>query len=199
MSTYEHMLHLARAGANLLHVASYEWERVRGLAIGLSNVLSLSLRAWSQSTGMLACVDEKFQATDADANDPLEVLKQIHASEVPGIWLLEDFQPFLKEDHHPILRWLRELARMPAEPRKIVLLSTPLPGLPIDLRKEIPTLELDLPGVEDLHLVLQDVANTLKVTLRRVEVLGKGMYDNVPLEDVPIGPFSTRTHSPSST
>ncbi|MBK9263306.1 MAG: hypothetical protein IPM54_26320 [Polyangiaceae bacterium] len=29
------------------------------------------------------------------------------------------------------------------------------------------------------------------LTLRRVEVLGKGMYDNVPLEDVPIGPFST--------
>lgn len=171
MSTYEHMLHLARAGANLLHIASYEWERVQGLAIGLATEWRLPLRVWSQSTGMRSCVDGKLQTDDAGSTDPLEVLKHIHASDEPGIWLLEDFQPYLREDHHPILRWLRELARMPTVPRKLVLLSTPQAGLPIDLRKEIPTLELDLPGVEDLHLVLQDVANTLKVRASADEAL----------------------------
>jgi SpoVK/Ycf46/Vps4 family AAA+-type ATPase len=43
---------------------------------------------------------------------------------------------------------------MPASPRKVVVLSTPLPGLPVDLRKEIPTIELPLPGVDDLRFVL---------------------------------------------
>ena len=47
---------------------------------------------------------------------------------------------------------------MSSSPRRLVLLSTPLPGLPIDLRKEIPTIELPLPGVDDLRIVLQDVA-----------------------------------------
>ena len=58
MSTYDHLLHLSRAGAPLLHIASYEWERVRGLVIGLSNALDLPLKVWSQSTGLLACNED---------------------------------------------------------------------------------------------------------------------------------------------
>jgi ATP-dependent 26S proteasome regulatory subunit len=159
MSIYEHLLHLSRAGAPLLHIASYEWERVRGLVIGLSGELNLPLKVWSQSTGLLACdPDGDLSTEDEAATDPLEILKTVHASDEPGVWLLEDFQPFIREEHHTLLRWLRELARLPISPRKLVVLSTPLPGLPIDLRKEIPTLELELPGVEDLRVVLRDAA-----------------------------------------
>jgi len=172
MTTYDHLLHLSRAGATLLHIASYEWERVRGNVIGLSNALDLPLHIWSQSTGLLACSEtgETSVADDA-ALDPLEMLRQIHSTDEPGIWLLEDFQPFLREEHHPLLRWLRELARMPTSPRKVVVLSTPLPGLPMDLRKEIPTVELDLPGVDDLRVVLQDAAAALNVRASDDEAL----------------------------
>jgi ATP-dependent 26S proteasome regulatory subunit len=164
MSTYHHLLHLSRAGAPLLHIASYEWERVRGLIIGLSDELKLPLKVWSQSTGLLACDQEgTTSAEDESATDPLEVLRQIHGAEEGGVWLLEDFQPFLREEHHTLLRWLREIARLPTAPRKVVVLSTPLPGLPIDLRKEIPTIELELPGVDDLRHVLQEAATALGV------------------------------------
>ena len=50
--TYDHLLYLSQAGANVLHLASYEWERVRGLVIGLAGQQSLPLRNWSQSTGV---------------------------------------------------------------------------------------------------------------------------------------------------
>lgn len=164
MSTYEQLLHLAKAGANIVHIASYEWERVRGSIVGLANYCRLPLRVWSQSTGLHKCTNAgQLQIEDEGAQEPLEVLKQIHGSDEAGVWLLEDVQPFLKDEHHPILRWLRELARMPATPRKIVVLSTPLLGLPIDLRKEIPSLELELPGVEDLRVVLRDAAGALAV------------------------------------
>lgn len=164
MTSFQQLQHLATAGANVLHVASYEWERVRGQAIGLSAHLRIPLRIWSQSTGLVRC-SEDGQTTidDEEATDSLEILKQIHRADEPGIWLLEDFQPFLREEHHPILRWIRELARMKADPRKLVILSTPLPGLPIELRKEVPTIELDLPGVEDLRVVLEDAALALGV------------------------------------
>lgn len=159
MSTYNHLLNLSRAGAPLLHIASYEWERVRGLLTGLSNELHLSLRVWSQSTGLRTInKDGVAGVEDETAVDPMELLRRIHGSDEAGVWLLEDFQPFLREEHHPLLRWLRELARLPASPRKIVVLSTPMPGLPTDLRKEIPTIELPLPGVDDLRVVLQDAA-----------------------------------------
>ncbi|MCB9594824.1 MAG: hypothetical protein H6719_19035, partial [Sandaracinaceae bacterium] len=172
MSTYDHLLHLSRAGAPLLHIASYEWERVRGIVIGLSDALDLPLRVWSQSTGLLRCHQAgEVRVEDDAALDPLEVLRQVHGSDDAGVWLLEDFQPFLREEHHPLLRWLREIARLPASPRKVVVLSTPLPGLPIDLRKEIPTIELELPGVDDLRVVLEDTASALDVRASADEAL----------------------------
>jgi AAA+ superfamily predicted ATPase len=163
-STYEHLLHLSQAGATVLHIASYEWERVRGHVIGVAQDLSLPLRIWSQSTGLWTCSAEgETSPEDETATDTLEILKQIHGTEEAGVWLLEDFHPFFREEHHPILRWLRELARLPTSPRKLVVLSTPLPGLPVDLRKEIPTLELELPGVDDLRVVLEDAAAAVDV------------------------------------
>jgi hypothetical protein len=133
MSTFHHLLHLARAGATVLHIASYEWERVRGQAIGLAKELRLPLKVWSQSTGLQVSSEERdLNAEDEAAIDPLEVLRSIYAADDPGIWLMEDFQPFLRDEHHVLLRWLRELTRMPASPRKLVVLSTPLPGLPMD-------------------------------------------------------------------
>ena len=175
-STFQQLLHLARAGASLVHIASYEWERVRGQAIGLANELELPLRTWSQSSGLSVC-EEGVDVTpeephdDEELRDPLDVLPGIHAADKPGVWLLEDFQPFMKEEHHPILRWLRELARMPTKPRKVVVLSTPLPGLPLDLRKEVPTLELELPQVDELRFVLEEAAEIVGVRATADEAL----------------------------
>jgi AAA+ superfamily predicted ATPase len=172
MDTFAHLLHLARAGASALHIASYEWERVRGLAIGVSKELRLPLRLWSQSRGILACDSNGEIRVEADeATDPLEVLRQIHATNEGGVWLMEDFHPFLRDEHHAILRWLREIARLPSAPRKLVVVATPLPGMPLDLRKEVPTVELALPGADDLRVVLEDAAATLGVRASADEAL----------------------------
>lgn len=172
MTTFQHFLHLARASATVLHVASYEWERVRGMTVGLANELTVPLKVWSQSTGLQASnEDGELSVHDDAATDPLEVLRAIHTSVESGIWLMEDFQPFLRDEHHQILRWLREIARLPATPRKLVVLSTPLPGLPMDLRKEVPTIELPLPSVDDLRVVLEDAAAALGVRASADEAL----------------------------
>ncbi len=163
-TSYEHLLHLARARATVLHIASYEWERVRGLVIGLSKECGLPLHVWSYSTGLLRCSETgETRVEDDEPPDAEEILKKIHGSDEAGVWLLEDFQPFLREEHPRILRWVRELARVPTSPRKLVVLSTPLPGLPVDLRKEVPTIEIELPRVEDLRVVLEDAAAALGV------------------------------------
>jgi len=163
-TTYENLLNLARAGAPIMHITSYEWERVQGLVIGISKELKLPLKIWSQSRGILACNEQgETVIEEAEAVDPLEILKKIYANESGGVWLLEDFQPFIQEQEHQIHRWLREIARLTSKPRKLVILSTPLPGLPIALRKEIPTIELELPSVEDLKEVLDETANMFGV------------------------------------
>ncbi len=163
-SSYAHLLHLARAGANVLHIASYEWERVRGLVVGLAQELELGLHVWSRVTGLHGCdEDGRLSVEDDQLCDPIDLLRAIHDGESASVWLLEDAHPFLREEHHEVLRWLRELCRAPASPRKLVVLSTPLPGLPLDLRKEVPTIELELPGVDDLRVVLEDAAENLGV------------------------------------
>lgn len=169
MSTFNQLRHLSRAGANVLHIASYEWERVRGQTIGLAKELGLPLKVWSQSTGLLSCDEagvvtpSNADLTNVDLIDPVEVLRKVHSSAEPGVWLLEDFQPFLRAEHHALLRWVREIARLPGKPRKLIVLSTPMAGLPVDLRKEVPTVELELPGIEDLLVVLKDAAMALGV------------------------------------
>ena len=61
--------------------------------------------------------------------------------------------------------------RLPAEPRKLLLLSTPMPQLPLDLRKEIPTIDLALPGLDDLRTVCQGVAGERGLTYEEDEQL----------------------------
>lgn len=165
MATFDTLLNITKAGAPVIHIASYEWERVQGHAIALSAELHLPLVVWSQSSGLIGCdQDGVTTPQDESAVDPLEVLLGIHEANQEGIWLLEDFHPFLDEEHHRLLRWLRELARLPASPRKVVILSTPLPGLPVELRKEVPTIELELPGRKELGEVLTRVASEQSVT-----------------------------------
>lgn len=162
--SYEKLTHLVSAGATVIHIASYEWERVRGWAIGLANTTKLPLKIWSQSQGVMGCNEEgKISLEKCDKKDPLEILQAIYGDKDGCVWILEDFQPFLREEHHPVLRWIRELVRLPATPKKVILLSTPLPSLPLDLRKEVPTLEISLPGTKELQEVLNRAAEHAKL------------------------------------
>jgi len=158
---YQQLVELVRAGATVVHLASFEWQRVRGFAIALARDLGLlPLRMWSQSAG-LQTVDEKSRIAvlDEAAVDPIEVLRKIKESGHNGegeVLLMEDVHPFL--EHHQVVRWLREACRMEPDPRRVVLLSTPGGAMPADLVKEVPTVEVPLPGPEELGKVLRNVA-----------------------------------------
>jgi len=162
---FEKVRRLAKAGANVLHIASYEWERVQGIALGLARELKLDLHVWSASKGLETLhMEDGLQPEDPQAADPLDVLRTIHGEERPGVWLFEDAHPYLKAEHHQVLRWIREICRARG-PRKLVLLSTTLPDLPSDLAKEVPTVEVPLPDVEALETVCKDVATALDVPM----------------------------------
>jgi hypothetical protein len=62
MTTYEHTLALVRAGASVIHIASFEWERVRGWCIGLAQEMGVTLKIWSSSSGLLVCDSEGVRA-----------------------------------------------------------------------------------------------------------------------------------------
>lgn len=55
-----------------------------------------------------------------------------------------------RDEHTLDLRSLREIVRMSPSPRKVVVRSTPRPGLPMDLPEEPPLVEPDLPKFDEL-------------------------------------------------
>ncbi|MBK8259424.1 MAG: AAA family ATPase [Polyangiaceae bacterium] len=159
---FKKLLRLAKAQARTIHIASYEWERVQGFALGLSRDLDLPLRVWSAARGVeVLHSDGRREPDEPDNHDPLEVLKHIDANEQPGIWLLEDVHPYLSSEHHQLLRWIRQMCRMPESPRKLILLSTPGTSLHPDLCKEIPTVDVPLPDSSDLSTECRRVATDL--------------------------------------
>jgi hypothetical protein len=171
-ATYEHVSALVKAGANAIHIASFEWERVRGWCIGLARDLDLPLYVWSSSSGLLS-VDENGSAQPEDdgLDDPIEAMLRLRDAEDGAVLLLEDIHPFIQPEHHQVTRWVREMCRLSASPRRLLVLSTPLPGLPPELQKEVPSFDLPLPGVEDLGTVAEDVADRLGVGLQGDEAL----------------------------
>lgn len=155
---YKHLLTLARAGATVLHIASYEWQRVHGWAIGLAKELGAELRIWSSSSGLSTCDAQGALTTEAEGQtDPIEVLRALREQREPGVVLLEDIQHYLEQEHK-VRRWIREICRVGSSPRKLVLLSTPVAGLPMELRKEVPSIELPLPDPKDLAFICEDVS-----------------------------------------
>ncbi|MGP3927931.1 AAA family ATPase [Streptomyces sp. 8N616] len=164
-ATYDDVHRLVRSGANVLHVASFEWERVRGWCIGLARDLKVPLEVWSSSTGLLAVdADGSCSPQDEGLTDPIEAMLRLRDAAGGGVLLMEDVHPYLEPQHHQIARWIREMCRLEASPRRLLVLSTPLPGLPVDLQKEVPTVELPLPGTDDLAVVAEHVAEQHGVT-----------------------------------
>jgi AAA+ superfamily predicted ATPase len=159
-ATYDEVHRLARSGANVLHIASFEWERVQAWCIALARDFQvLPLQVWSSSSGYHT-VDENGDAVETDDGcvDPIEAMLRLRHSPRGGVLLLEDIHPYLEPQHHQVIRRIRDMCRLPSSPRCLLVLSTPMSGLPPDLQKEVPTVELPLPLVDDLAVVADQVA-----------------------------------------
>lgn len=158
-TNYDETYRLVRSGARVLHIASFEWERVRGWCIGLARDLEVPLYIWSASSGLLSVDEEGNTKPEAEGlNDPIQAMVELRSAEQGCVMLLEDIHPYLEPQHHQVTRWVREMCRIGSEPRKLLVLSTPLPGLPVELQKEIPSIDLPLPGTDELSVVASQVA-----------------------------------------
>lgn len=168
--SYDQVCGLVKAGSRVLHIASFEWERVRGWCIGLARDLAVPLTLWSSSTGLQRYRDEVWE-TELESSEPIEVMTRLRESREGGVLLLEDIHPYLEPQHHQVTRFVREMARGDGDPRRLLVLSTPLPGLPPELQKEVPTIDLPLPGSDELRRVAEGVASEHAVPFAPSETL----------------------------
>jgi len=150
-----------KAKTNVIQVVTYEWQRLHGFLVGIINKYQLDLYLWSVTEGVKKWNDtKKTFDNESDENDPIEILNRFK-KERNSIWLLEDFHPFLKEEHFEVIRHIREICRLNNNNRFLII-QTPYILKIKDLQKEVPILELPLPKNETLKVLLESLTENLE-------------------------------------
>lgn len=160
-----------RARYPLLWVVTPEEERAVGEIETLATDQRKRLLIWSMTTGLanVALPDR----VDRSMRDPLALLSAILDDKEPGIWVLRDFHPFLKDPG--VVRRLREVAFGLHASAKTVILLGPVLTIPPDLQKEVTVLDLDLPNqaqmTAEVDKILERIrsAGAVQLTLDRRE------------------------------
>ncbi len=139
-------------------IESFEEPRVLEMLTALAVTRTLPLFVWSVTEGLnrLGFGAEPEESENPDATSVLETIK---AADQPGLFVLCDFHPYLKNE--PLnIRLLREIAmRHNRLGHTIVLLSHTL-DLPSEIKRYSARFELSMPTEEELmHLVREEASN----------------------------------------
>ena len=178
MRNYENELKtLICSGANVIEIASYEWERVHGFVDYVAESIKRSWYSWSSVFGIKKWVKNKFFEIAPDILTIEQALDFYLNAEDNLILILEDFHPYSDAGSPVNVRHIREMMRKynysKNQYSKTLILSSPSKFIPDELNKELPIIEVDLPGVEDLTVVAKSVINDLKESCSKVNLTTK--------------------------
>lgn len=142
----------------ILVIESYEEVRVLEMITRLAVTRASPLYTWSITEGLCRLGFGADVDGSGETADPATVLKTIKATTQPGIYVLCDFHPWLKDE--PVnLRLLREIAmHYPRLGHTVVLLSHEL-SLPDELRRHCARFALSMPTEEQLMSLVREEAS----------------------------------------
>lgn len=163
MRNYEEELEtLIKAGAKVVEVASFEWERVHGFANDVAEDLGVDWYSWSAVSGLK--VWDKDNSTLRPINPDCVLLSSVLdyylKAENDMLLVLEDFHPYGESNNPANVRYLREVMRPQSYSgnyRKAVILSSPNKFVPEELSKELPVIEVDLPDRDTIEIIAESV------------------------------------------
>ena len=126
----------------ILLIETHEEMRALDLLVGFATRNVIPLFKWSVTEGLRRVdIDLGVQRHNAE---PRDVLAHIKASEVNGIYVLLDFDPYIQEPVNE--RYIKEIAMLFEGGRnKLVFISHKI-GLPSGLSKRVARFELRLPA-----------------------------------------------------
>ncbi|MDF2152536.1 AAA family ATPase [Vibrio sp. CAU 1672] len=151
-----------KSSAALNQIISHETLRIRAAMIRAARELECELFTWN-SHDKLRLYEEGIWRDLEDGDQPHEVLEWLlEHSKTEGrrdfIVLLEDFHHHLTLADHALISRLRAFAIAVAS-REIsgcsVVLSQPIPLLPVELEKDVQVIEMPLPDIDDMRKLMQ--------------------------------------------
>lgn len=147
-----------RARYPLLWVITPEEQRALQEIEALAQEQRKRLLLWSATVGLVN--PGAPEREDAGRRDPLALLKTILDDQEPGLWVLRDFHPFLKDP--VVVRRLRELAFALGASAKTVILLGPVLKIPPELEKEVTVIDFELPNAAQMQVLVEGIVNKLR-------------------------------------
>ena len=151
---YHEISMLLRSHTPILILETHEERRAVSLLKDIAINIGLPVFKWSVTAGM------KREDLDLDPQshlkEPAQVLGHIKAADFPGIYLLLDFHPYLKDPLQ--VRLLKELAMMfDRKQSKLILISHKI-DVPSEISKLSHNFELQIPGETELEELVHEEA-----------------------------------------
>ncbi len=166
---------LVRARYPLIHLVSWEEQRLDAVLEDLARAHGKTLHTWSATQGLRKIQGARYVPPVDGTKDPVEALLAIQKLGEPALVVLKDFHPFLNDPI--VVRWLRELAHQLKTTYTTLVLLSPSLAIPVELEKDISVLDIPLPTFEDLKRLLGEIVQVLRKTNRTTLELDKGQAD----------------------
>jgi len=161
---------LVRARYPLIHLVSWEEQRLDGIFEDMARTHAKTLHVWSITKG-LRKVGARGTPQGDGPRDPVEALAAVEKLVDPSLVVFKDFHPFLNDP--VVVRSLRELAHSLKTTYTTLILLSPAMHVPVELEKDMSVLDVPLPTFRDLAQLLTDIvavvrqARTARVELDR--------------------------------
>lgn len=149
---------LIRARYPLIHLASWEEQRVEAMVGQLARRHGKQLWTWSCIAG-LQRQGAPTRSRDG-TEEPLKALDAVEKLPDPSIVVLNDFHPCLHDQR--IVRRLRELAHSLKSSWTTVMLLSPTLSIPVELEKDLTVLDVPLPSFNDLAQLLREIVGVVR-------------------------------------
>lgn len=135
----------------LLFLNTHEEDRWESELATLALDMERGIVIWTATDGAAPPPDSQ----NGDHRNAADFLQQITAYPRDHVFLLKDFHPFLKDPF--VVRRLRDVIPTLTEQNKTILLMGPDSNVPVELQRDAVSLELPLPGLEDLREELREL------------------------------------------
>ena len=148
-----------RAGYPGVYLVSHEETRAEAELKAAAAATSHSLVAWSATTGLVDTTDGRTLG----AEDPMEAVTAIAGLPDDTVVLLRDLHMFLQDANPVLVRALKDALAHAKSAGKCIVVAGCRRTLPPELEREFVTIDLRLPGKQELGLVLDGICESAKL------------------------------------
>jgi hypothetical protein len=166
---------LIRARYPLIHLASWEEQRLDVILEDLARNHAKTLYTWTATQGLRKIQGARYVPPLDGTKDPVEALTAIQKLTEPSLVVLKDFHPFLNDPI--VVRWVRELSYHLKTTYTTLVLLSPSLTIPTELEKEMSVLDVPLPTFDDLRQLLAEIVQVLRKNNRTTIELDRAHAD----------------------